>query len=198
MNYSIGKRASLKRVGSTGDHPIRLYFSETTRPHFWYWALVNCDENTRDIGTKVSWDIHAWQGEDAAWTEEYSFNERGLNTLYLVFLILYPFVLVIQAHSWHVHSLGGIHHIIRLVSTILILEFHGVFFTFVNYVYFANEGRNQPFCYVVGGLFMITASTLFLFVLFLIAQGWIISFDGRPRYVKSIDRCMFCDMDIAS
>jgi len=164
------------------ENKIELHADETQRPHFWYFALVNCDKPS----TKVDYTVHAWQSHERWWSAEFSFNDRGLNTLYLVFAILYPILLLAHFHSWKLHSILGAHHIVRLISICIATELIGIVLTFISYLHFAKHGRMQMVCFVLGGLLMITSSTIFLFVLFLLAQGWIISTDEKPAYVNEM------------
>jgi len=164
------------------DAEFVIDLHETQRPHFWYAAIVNCKKPDFKIKIKT----HAWQSAMGKWSEEFSYNEKGLNSMYLVFLLFYPLTLLLQFHSYSLHQLSGMHRIVHLLTACLVLQTLGTFFIFVNYAHFADQGTAQQFCLILGQMLAITAQTMFMFILFCISQGWIISHPSVPEHIKTI------------
>ena len=73
------------------------------RPRFWFAVLYHCDETTVRPIRDVQYEVHFVNREQSSWDREFGTNERGLNTMYLVLLIVYSLFFVV--HFIGVHRL---------------------------------------------------------------------------------------------
>jgi len=151
--------------------------TQRLRPRFWFLALANCDhpESLRDI----EYEIHFLNSQQSSWEVEFGSNERGLNTLYLVFGLLYTAFIVI--HSYGVYrlrkELGFIHPIIKIFTLAVIFEYLSIFCNAIHYLSFGSNGVGVVWFANIGEVLTAISRVLFISTLLLLAHGWTISTD---------------------
>ena len=73
------------------------------RPRFWFAVLYFCDEAGVKPLRDVSYEVHFTNIQQSDWDKEFGADERGLNTMYLVVLIVYTIFFIV--HFVGVHRL---------------------------------------------------------------------------------------------
>ena len=89
---------------STLTSTVLVPIKQGVRPRFWFAVLYNCNEEygVRPI-SDVSYEVHFLNIQQTDWDHEFGTNERGLNTMYLIFVIVFSLFLVL--HFVGVHRL---------------------------------------------------------------------------------------------
>mmetsp|Transcript_52508 Transcript_52508/g.64327 ORF Transcript_52508/g.64327 Transcript_52508/m.64327 type:complete len:466 (-) Transcript_52508:15-1412(-) len=148
------------------------YIWEYFRPRWWWVYLVKCD----NPNAKIDFDILFEQNVDSIWYRQAGSNEKGLNTLYLVYLILYLILFGIQLYAYHIYRIQQyIHQIIKLLTSTIGFALFAVLFNFVDWMIFTETGEHELFFPIIAKLCTVTASTIFLLLLLVLSQGWTIS-----------------------
>jgi hypothetical protein len=135
-------------------------------------VIANCN-NTKSMKLKYHFEFLNGGG---AWTRQFSFDEQGLPAMYLVFWLF--FLILTAVHMWGVAILvrnGSYHPLVRILTSCIVLELFSLFFMFIHYAVYANNGHGAPGLKGFGEFIDLIAQLLFIFLLILIAKGWAIT-----------------------
>ena len=154
---------------------------QRARPRFWFIVIARCDPLTGK-GTPtgdIEYELHALNVQQSSWDHEFGTNERGLNSLYLTFGIVYfLFFIVHFVGVWKLRQqLQYVHPIVKLFSFILVVQLLSIVCYLAHYFKFGQNGVG-----IIGLLYTATildavARIVFIFLLLLLAHGWTISND---------------------
>lgn len=154
------------------------YITQRLRPRFWYLALANCKnpESLKDI----EYSIHFKNMQRSSWEIEFGSNERGMNSLYLVFLMLYTVFIGIHAYGvWRLRKeLGFLHPVVKVFSLAVLFEYLSVFVNAIHFLSFGTNGVGVFWFANLGEVFTAISRVLFISALLLLAHGWTISTDN--------------------
>ena len=151
------------------------------RPRFWFIVVARCDPITGK-GTPtgdIEYELHALNVQQSSWDHEFGTNERGLNTLYLTFCIVYLLFFIVHfVGVWKLRQqLQYVHPIVKLFSFILVVQVVSVVFYLVHYFKFGQNGVGLIWMSYMGAILDAVARIVFIFLLLLLAHGWTISND---------------------
>lgn len=153
------------------------YIYQHLRPRFWFLALANCKypEQLHDI----EYDIHFLNSKQSSFEIEFGTNERGLNTLYLVFGLMYTVFIVVHAIGVYRlrKEIGFIHPIVKLFTLAVVFEYISIFCYAIHYLSFGSNGVGVPAFANIGEVMTAVSRVLFISTLLLLAHGWTISTD---------------------
>eukprot|EP01006_Ploeotia_vitrea_P037471 TRINITY_DN66132_c2_g1_i1.p2 TRINITY_DN66132_c2_g1~~TRINITY_DN66132_c2_g1_i1.p2 ORF type:complete len:375 (+),score=170.14 TRINITY_DN66132_c2_g1_i1:412-1536(+) len=155
-----------------GRWKMRARIHEHVRPRFWYLVAANCN-GFEQLFYEVS-----FINQGSAWDKEFGVNERGLNTLFVLFFLIYMALTLV--HSYGIHKLWPsevLHPIVKLLTAAITLQFFAVFFYLVHYGSFVGNGYGMPPLHAAAEVLQVMARLVFTLQLILIAQGWTISTD---------------------
>jgi hypothetical protein len=154
---------------------------QSLRPRFWFAVLSDCDNPEGIQG--LNYKIHFFQLRQSSWNEEFGANDAGLNTLYLVFFLV--FLLFLGAHLYSTYKLYGalkyLHPIIKIFLGVLLLFFMGIVFCLIHWVKFGQNGVGIITLERFGQVFLLAARLIFILLIILLASGWTISNDAVRR-----------------
>lgn len=165
-----------------GEDQFQL--TQKLRPRFWYIVVSSCgNKKVPELSYKVTMtQIPSDKTKDedygySSWSVEFSFNEVGLNTLYVVFLIPCGIGLVLEIASviGLRKKMKFVHPLVRLFLTAVFLQFLIVLFKVFHYVTFTSNGVGVSSLSTLGDLLDIIKQGIFLLTIMLLAQGWTIS-----------------------
>eukprot|EP00164_Ancoracysta_twista_P001448 GFYU01001888.1.p1 GENE.GFYU01001888.1~~GFYU01001888.1.p1 ORF type:complete len:434 (-),score=118.82 GFYU01001888.1:274-1575(-) len=157
-------------------------FDDNRRPHYWYWALLNCNTTTMSIKYEAS-----YLNPGGFWTREISYDYQGYPEMYVVFSILFLIFAVI--HIKGTLSLGRtspLHPIIKLLTTAVALQFASLMFIMIHWLVYAGNGKGAPALDAIGFFIDAAANLIFLYLLLGLAMGWGISMISVFEHKKQI------------
>lgn len=155
------------------DFHDRFTVWQMQRPHFWFLALIGCDNHEN---MDVDYKVHAVQAQMSNWNNEFSFELHGINSLYLTYCILYIILTSIQVFAVKQYEENfGAHHIVKLLTFSIVVQALSCMVMFVNYSHFAAHGTDIPNAKVVSQQLSVIAITAFILLLLLMSQGWTIN-----------------------
>jgi len=145
---------------------------EHVRPRFWYIVAANC------VGfTEISYEIK-FTNQGGSWKNQFGVNEQGLNTIYLVYFLVYGVGIMIHTYALrHMWQAGTLHPVVKLLAATIFVQFGSVFCGLVHYSSFTADGVGTPAIQSCGECLNICSRLMFVFLLILIAEGWTISTD---------------------
>eukprot|EP01107_Rhizomastix_libera_P013887 TRINITY_DN4076_c0_g1_i2.p1 TRINITY_DN4076_c0_g1~~TRINITY_DN4076_c0_g1_i2.p1 ORF type:complete len:415 (+),score=59.25 TRINITY_DN4076_c0_g1_i2:40-1245(+) len=152
--------------------PARGELKESTKPedyvvfHFWYLALVNC-HGTADVGYTAK-----FTQVDGS---QFSYDEKGLVSLFVVSLIFYS--LLTAAHAYGCVRLWKefiYHWAVRLLSICIGLMFFSSLFGLIHYGKYSNDGIGSVACREIGIFLSFAVEITLMFLLVLLSRGWAI------------------------
>jgi GPR180/TMEM145, transmembrane domain len=159
--------------------PMPIY--EHARPRFWYLVAANC-RGIEDLHYRVQ-----FTNRGSGWDKQFGVNEQGLNTVYIVFFIVYIGLIAVHFHAlrsmWSTHY--RLHPILQLTASTMLLQCCGMFCSLVHYVSYSDNGAGTPLINAIGQVCVGVARTSFALLLLLLATGWTIS-TPRMRHRKSV------------
>jgi hypothetical protein len=161
------------------DNDANTFFAkigihEHVRPRWWWIYLADCNE-TATFGD-MTFDLHWEQNTSDDWSREFGMNDKDLNTVYLVYLVIYIGLVCAQVYAYYLYRIQQyIHQVIKLLTATIVLQMFAVLFHFVDWMIFMETGQHELFFAIIATLCEIMASTVFLLLLFVLAQGWTIS-----------------------
>eukprot|EP01111_Echinosteliopsis_oligospora_P001080 TRINITY_DN1142_c0_g1_i1.p1 TRINITY_DN1142_c0_g1~~TRINITY_DN1142_c0_g1_i1.p1 ORF type:complete len:416 (+),score=64.31 TRINITY_DN1142_c0_g1_i1:65-1312(+) len=148
------------------------YFNDFVRPHFWYFALQACSGNPLD----VSYTMHMTQFSNSTWKREFSYDEQGLEGLFLFWWLL--FIVGAAAHGYAAFVLSksqAYHTIVKLLTVIVGLEWFYIFFSFCHYAAYSDNGHGNIGLKNFADFLDTIAQVLIILLLVLVAKGYCIS-----------------------
>jgi len=161
---------------------ITVDVNDHSRPYYWYFAVSNCDVNS----VTVDYSAQFYQFQ-ANWNRQFSFDEQGLEAMYLVFFILFILLVAAQLISdvqfW---MAGSFHPLIRLLTGSLLCEFFAFFFYLIHYGVYSTNGTGNAGCLAIGQLLDMFATISFIGLIVLIANGW-----GISEKIRSLNEVEF-------
>ena len=104
---------------SSGLAQTIVPISQGLRPRFWFAVVYSCnDEHGIRPIQDLQWEIHFTNVQQSDWDKEFGTNERGLNSMYLTFLIVFSLFFVLHFIGVHrlrkqldfIHPVRIIHH----------------------------------------------------------------------------------------
>jgi len=154
------------------------------RPRWWWLYLANCDDF--EDGTPMDFEVHFRQNT-TAWLEvEVGSNDQGLSVMYSVYLGVYLLLFGLQLYAYYVYTIQQyIHQVIKLLTATMGLQLFAVIFHFADWIIFTETGEHEIFFPIIASLCSILASTVFLLLLLVLAQGWTVS-RFEVMYPKSL------------
>ena len=155
--------------------------TQKLRPRFWFIVIARCDPQTgKGLPTgDIEYEVHALNVQQSSWDHEFGTNERGLNTLYLTFCIVYLLFFVVHfVGVWRLRKqLQYVHPIVKLFSFILVVQVLAVLCYLVHYFKYGQNGTGLLWLSYAGAILDAIARIVFIFLLLLLAHGWTISND---------------------
>merc|ERR1719461_1968536 len=177
-NYKRLEQSVELEKDETYDRTIKIH--QHIRPRWWWLYLANCDAMNSVNGTKTLTDIdyvlHFKQNVTAWLNVEVGSNDQGLNVMYSVYLAVYVILFGLQLYAYYVYTIQQyIHQVIKLLTAAIALQMFAVLFHFANWIIFTETGEHEIFFPIIASLCEIMASTVFLLLLMVLAQGWTVS-----------------------
>jgi GPR180/TMEM145, transmembrane domain len=161
---------------------------EHMRPRFWYIVLANCEGFY-----KVDYTIQ-FRNQGSMWFAQFGVNEQSLNTLYVVFFILYCIGAGFHVLSLRFVSENPLHPIVKLLTAAIFSEFAAVFLGMVHYASFTSNGSGLPAIKALSDAMQVASHLIFVVLLITLAQGWTISTDelrNRSQIVRLMAMFVF-------
>jgi len=129
------------------------------------------------------------------WSAEFGMNEIGMNTMFVVFLSIYTFLLIVQAaattYFWGQEKY--LHPLVRLVFYVVLFHWLFCVFKVAFYVHYTFDGTGEWSVNRVGDSFYIVMRSCFVLLLLLLASGYSIAESGGTLRDK---RSIFCTVAI--
>jgi hypothetical protein len=178
----------------------QLSVTQKSRPRFWFVVIFNCDGTQVKPIRDIEYEVHFLNVQQSTWDAEFGTNERGLNTMYLIFIILYTLFFIV--HFVGVHrlrkQLDYIHPIVKLFAFILCIQLLSLVCYFVHYFQFGQDGVGMVWLTYIGAVLDAIARIIFIFLLLLLAHGWTISNDHlHQRWIIASVLIVFFLLQIA-
>jgi hypothetical protein len=160
-----------KPLNITSGHPGFVSFKDIQRPHFWYVSILNC-------GTQVdvTYDFTFLQQSTSKWVRQFSYDEQGLEGLYLFYFLFFLIASVAHGYTvWSFMQTHSYHLLVRLFTFCIATEALSIFCLFIHYAAYSSNGKGVPFFHGLGDFLDIIAQIAFILLVILIAKGWCIS-----------------------
>jgi hypothetical protein len=141
------------------------------RRRFHFLALVHCG----GFGN-FDYDMH-FTRLGPSWSREFGVNEQGLNSFYIAWFIVYVgiFTAAVVNFKMFQNKEAFVHSLIKLFTASVSLAFVNILSELIHWGAYTRNGVGHPFVLVIGDICEIFASTSFILLLLLLAQGWAIS-----------------------
>jgi len=161
---------------SNGPH-ITLPIPGGTRRRFHYLVIINC----RGYGA-IEYKAHFYRDADS-WSRELGVNNDGLNTFYIVFLLLSVGLLAATIYNTvkSTRALTFLHPLMRLNLYVVALQFIANLLHTAHFTSLAYDGYGAPLIELLGDILDVATRVVFIMVLILIASGWTISRASLPN-----------------
>merc|ERR1719464_172 len=171
-------------VGPFGGYTRTISIHQHIRPRWWWLYLANCDDF--EGAPALDFEVH-FQQNSTAWLEvEVGSNDQGLSVMYSVYLGVYLLLFGLQLFAYYVYTIQQyIHQVIKLLTATMGLQLFAVIFHFADWIIFTETGEHEIFFPIIASLCSILASTVFLLLLLVLAQGWTVS-RFEVMYPKSL------------
>ena len=165
-----------------------IELKQTFRPRFWWIYIANCypinRTNNETFGT-WKYKVHFTQNNYSIWNREIGINERFLNSVYIIFWFIYVLLFIIEVRYYkkmmnETHN-KNLSQIMKLLILSLFLQIIGLTFICINYINLSLKGKNIQGIQIIGNIFSNGSYSLFLLLLMMLAQGWMIS---RNKLIK--------------
>jgi len=169
------------KAHATSTHTITIH--QHIRPRWWWLYLANCDD---EKAPDLDFEVHFKQNT-TAWLEvEVGSNDQGLAVMYSVYLGVYLLLFGLQLYAYYVYTIQQyIHQVIKLLTATMGLQLFSVIFRWTDWIIFTESGEHEIFFPIIASLCEILASTVFLLLLLVLAQGWTVS-RFEVMYPKSL------------
>jgi len=146
-------------------------FSDPRRPHYWFFVVANCAGG----GINFEFDFE-FTNAGGSWERQFSFDDQGLAQMYVVFFVFYLIGLGLQLYSVIVSvRTESFHPVFRFLTACVLIEFFYIFFMFIDYLVYKNNGIGVPALHGMAWALDIAFQLLFMLFLILLAKGWAIS-----------------------
>lgn len=150
--------------------PVNIH--EHTRPRFWYIVLAT--ESCEPFAA-VDYHIEFQNTMTSFWNMEFGLNERGINSLYLVGVLVYIPALALQCYAIVFLWKDNIHPLITMFALALSSKTFHVVLGLCHYLVFVLNGIGMPFILGLGQFAALISQLVFLLALILISNGWTIT-----------------------
>mmetsp|Transcript_34577 Transcript_34577/g.86880 ORF Transcript_34577/g.86880 Transcript_34577/m.86880 type:complete len:446 (-) Transcript_34577:864-2201(-) len=148
-------------------------FHDNNRAHFWWFAAANCNPGTV---FELTYDIHMQNSGDGAWDREFSFDQQGVLTMYLVFLCVWTIGLAVEAYAaFALWRKDAWHPMVRILDAAVLSQWFSLLFVTIHYGVYKDDGMGVPGLFYVGQALNLVSVLLFTLLLLLLAKGWAIS-----------------------
>ena len=173
----MGRNVELKKF-ETYEKTLPIH--QHIRPRWWWLYLANCEAMETENGTKtltsIDYQLHFKQNVSSWLKVEVGSNNQGLNVMYIVYLAIYVILFGLQLYAYYVYTIQQyIHQVIKLLTATIALQLFAVVFHFADWIIFTETGEHDIFFPIVASLCEIMASSVFLLLLMVLAQGWTVS-----------------------
>jgi len=149
-------------------------FVDRIRPHYWYFAIVNCQpDGNGEIYANYNFTFLNGGG---GWNTQYSFDEAGLPIAFIFYWFL--FVVVGAVHYfgvWNLWNSGSYHPTVKVLTVCLTLEIFYTMFAMIHYAVYKNNGIGVPGLLGFGELLDLVYQIGFMFLLILLGKGYSVS-----------------------
>ncbi|KAK5583419.1 hypothetical protein RB653_005012 [Dictyostelium firmibasis] len=113
-----------------------LFPEDHQRAHFWYVVAANCQG---EVG-EVDFTLTLLNG-GGLWTRQFSYDEQGLEALYLVYFFVFLLLVAYTAFTaFKLFKTNSFHPMIKILSGVVLLEFLSVFVLLCNYGSYSHNG----------------------------------------------------------
>jgi GPR180/TMEM145, transmembrane domain len=160
-------------VAEFPDGKMTYNFHDNSRAHFWWFAAANCDDGSV---FELTYDIHMQNAGDGAWDREFSYDQQGVLTMYIVFLCVWTVGLAVEAYAaftlWRKECW---HAMVRVLDAAILVEWFSLLFVTIHYGVYKDDGMGVLGLFYVGQALNMCSVLLFTLLLLLMAKGWAIS-----------------------
>ncbi|EGG21397.1 hypothetical protein DFA_01279 [Cavenderia fasciculata] len=154
-----------------GNGTTTIPFADTQRPHFWYFVAADCNGGSLDF----TYDME-WLNYGGTWYQQFSWEEYGLEGLYLVYFFFFVALTAYSLYSaWNLHKTKSFHPIVKLLTISILLQFLSVFILLIHYGAYSHNGIGGKGLQGFGELIDFASQLTFILLLILLAKGWAIS-----------------------
>ena len=164
-------------------------------PSNWYVILIACSLGTNytnwrpceweriSLGSRyqidVEYDMWLVNGNPFGpnrdyFTYQFSFETQGILQMYIAFLFALTLLAIIHVCQ-RTRKGAQQHTLIHLYSTCLACTWVSVFFEFVHYMVYGQNGKGVPVLLTLGDFFSGAGQSFLMLLLLLIAKGWTIT-----------------------
>jgi GPR180/TMEM145, transmembrane domain len=141
------------------------------RPHYWYVAVSRCSNATLEL----NYEMH-FENPGMGWDTEFSCEEQGLLTMYIVFFVVWLLIAGAQAYATYaLHRRRALHLLVRLLSAAVFMELFSLFFTMIHYAVYSSDGKGVPALDAIGDVFDFLSTMTFMLLLIFLSKGWAIT-----------------------
>ncbi|KYQ90535.1 hypothetical protein DLAC_09160 [Tieghemostelium lacteum] len=149
---------------------VTLPVNNPNQPHFWYIVAAACGQSV-----DVDYNIEMLNA-GGLWKAQFSWDEQGLEALYLFYFFVFLFLTVYTIYSsWVLIQSRSFHPVAKLLSLAIYLEFFSVFILLIHYGVYSHNGVGGNGVQGFGELLDLSAQLAFILLLILISKGWAIS-----------------------
>ncbi|MES1912895.1 MAG: hypothetical protein MHM6MM_005119 [Cercozoa sp. M6MM] len=142
---------------------------QSVKTRFWYVALADCAEGGMP---KLDYRATFLQHTRGRWSEEFSMNELGLNTLFVVFFSLFLVVTFGELRRRAaLQETTGLTELDKFFGASVFLFLGYLLFKMIHWTGYATNGVGVPFFSAVGSLMLFGSQLLFFVMLMAMAQG---------------------------
>jgi len=146
-------------------------FLDHARPHFWYVVVSNCQ--AKSVNFEYHFEFVNWGN---SWDRQFSFDDQGLAPMYLFYFLIFLFGIGVHIYSVVNYIREGTFHlVVRIFSACVVMEFLYIFFMFIHYIKYKENGQGVPvlkgFADAIDIGFQMTLILMFI----LLATGFAIS-----------------------
>jgi len=176
INESYVKAEFTLTLESYASFEKTIPIHQHIRPRWWWLYLANCQYFDNGTNTDIDFEVHFTQNTTKWLEKEVGSNDQGLALMYSVYLAVYVLLFGLQMYSYYAYTIQQyIHQVIKLLTATIGLQLFAVIFNFADWIIFTESGEHEIFFPIIATLFEVLASSVFLLLLLVLAQGWTVS-----------------------
>eukprot|EP01083_Nonionella_stella_P137697 418948_1 len=175
-DYTKDHRSITLKPYDSYDKTIDVH--QHIRPRWWWFYLTSCDgySNAPQNLSSIDFELHFTQNTTSWLSKEVGSNDEGINIMYSVYLAVYIILFGVQLYAYYVYTIQQyIHQVIKLLTAVMGLQLFAILFHFADWILFTETGEHQVFFPIIASICEILASSVFLLLVMVLAQGWTVS-----------------------
>jgi len=168
------------QTGSTLGLDCCRYNASKQQPRFWYVVASLCDKG--DSNFILDYHLRFQQANSSLYFREFSYESRGLLTIYIVFFIVFLSGALLKGkEAWELYRDQSLTFLSQTFAFSYFMLFFSLLCFLMHYSVYSSDGVGTPGFEALGQILDTTSALSFMLLLLIISKGWRdMTSDGDP------------------